>query len=223
MSLWDKMNDRDRNIVFQVVYKECASWFKDIAIDGFSNTDDPNFATYRQRFANVLKWQWAEVQGVLQGTESFDDARSAAATVGQSFPGAVDVTAQQPTFTQAAAAAPPADTSWGVPQASPAPPSNVVPFPQPQAAPQPLAQPGFAPPAANTGGGGNKKEQLWADLFNNPQNWNDVRNQKRSPNSPDFQHKFQRNQNGKEEALWLVSQYGNAPAWVFQRLGLQPQ
>lgn len=103
-------------------------------------------------------------------------------------------------------------------------PSNVVPGPfdggQPPQQPVPQQGQSFqpqVPQAPGTAQGGDKVTLLWQDYFNNPSGFYDNRNDKRNPNSPDFKRK------SDGEGLWLTGKYGNAPDWVFQRLGYATQ
>ncbi|KAL2556838.1 Protein OSB1 [Forsythia ovata] len=63
--------------------------------------------------------------------------------------------------------------------------------------------------AANTMG---STEELWQAFFANPLEWWDNRNNKRSPNYPDFKHK------DTGEALWVESRYN--PPWVKSQLAI---
>lgn len=129
----------------------------------------------------------------------------AAASVGEAFPGTTQVPQQAFQPQQQAPQ----------PQQAPGPfdgggftPANVVqaPFGQQQA---PQGQ-NFQP--APGAGGGSKVDQEWQALFNNPSGYYDNRQDKKSPNGPDFKNK----QTG--DGLWLNGKYGPAPQWVLDRL-----
>ena len=85
-------------------------------------------------------------------------------------------------------------------------PSNVVPFPVQQQAPQ-----GPAPvPGAGTGDGDAETAQAWTLFFSDiangqyANNWEDVRGSKRSDKSPDFKHKSLKDSGGKYKiSLWV--------------------
>lgn len=73
-------------------------------------------------------------------------------------------------------------------------------------------------------------EAAWADVFTNPNNWfNNTTDQERSTifggKGPDFRAKTDgpKDKKGQPKALWLFSQYGDAPLWVFDKLHLQPR
>ena len=73
-------------------------------------------------------------------------------------------------------------------------------------------------------------EAAWADVFTHPNNWfNNTNDPERSTlhggKGPDFRAKNEGPKDGKgrAKALWLYSQYGNAPQWVFEKLGIVPQ
>ena len=93
------------------------------------------------------------------------------------------------------------------------------PTPVPVAAPAPLPQPAAAaqPPAGGPVNANSSVEQLWADVFNNADNWYDNRGSKTNPKSPDFKHKTIKS--GQYfVALWVDSD--DTPAWVKQQLGI---
>lgn len=233
MSLWQKMTDKDRQIAAACAFNAVASYWPDNYMDTLCADDDNNRNGWRQAFEELLAFEFDAFKHLLDSVESFEEINAAVSQVQGAFPGAVDVTQQQPTYAQAAQVAGPQ------PPQTFNPPSNVVPFPQPQAVFNPPPAGGFqvpqGPPPQQFGapqqfapqqfpqqpGGGSKIDQLWADLIQNAQNWNDVRAQKRSQSSPDFVHKFLRSENGKEQALWLQGRFGPAPQWVFQQLQAQ--
>lgn len=125
----------------------------------------------------------------------------AASGVAQAFPGTTTV--PQETFQQAAPA--PQAPQGGFT------PANVVQAPFAQQQPAAAPQQGFqAAPGAQ--GGGSKADAEWQALFNNPSDFYDNRQSKRTPNSPDFRQK------SGDIALWLNGKYGPAPQWVFDRL-----
>ena len=70
----------------------------------------------------------------------------------------------------------------------------------------------FQPATAAPGTGGSKADNEWMALFNSPGDFYDNRQDKRSPNGPDFKHK----QSG--DGLWLNGKFGPAPQWVLDRL-----
>lgn len=70
------------------------------------------------------------------------------------------------------------------------------------------------------------EDDLWADVFNNPQDWWDnhtdpSRSTLAGGNGPDFRHKTLE-KNGRNLGLWLYSRRYNrsAPDFVFQKLGV---
>jgi hypothetical protein len=84
--------------------------------------------------------------------------------------------------------------------------TNVSPFPtQPQVA--------FQQVAAAAPGVTHKDDAAWQALFANPKAYWDNRQDKRSPQAPDFKLK-----DDPDVALWLRGKFGDAPQWVFDRL-----
>jgi len=72
-------------------------------------------------------------------------------------------------------------------------------------------------PAQAPGTGVDKTTAAWQRYFANPAGYYDNRQDKKSPNGPDFKSKAD-----GDDALWLKSKYGNAPDWVWAQLGYQP-
>jgi len=70
------------------------------------------------------------------------------------------------------------------------------------------------------------KDQMWADVVNNPDNWyNNLADPQSGVNGgtrPDFRHKTMVNQRGRKVGLYLVdTKYGkHAPKFVFEHFGL---
>jgi hypothetical protein len=70
------------------------------------------------------------------------------------------------------------------------------------------------------------KDQMWADVINNPDNWfNNLTDPQAGINGgtrPDFRHKTMVNQRGRKVGLYLVdTKYGkHAPKFVFDHFGL---
>jgi hypothetical protein len=138
-------------------------------------------------------------EGFFKNMETIQAAQS----IADAFPGTTAV--PQQAFAQAAPA--PAQ------QAPAFTPANVAqgPWPAQQQAAVQAAVQGQNFQAA-PGVGGNKADQEWMALFNNPSGFYDNRQDKKSPGAPDFKNK----QSG--DGLWLNGKFGSAPQWVFDRL-----
>lgn len=143
----------------------------------------------------------------LQGTLS----------VAEAFPGTqVQQATQAPAFgQQAPAQAAPGPFDGGQASQGGFTPANVVqaPFGQQaavQAAVQGQGQNFQAAPGVQQGG--SKTDQEWMALFSNPKGFYDNRQDKKSPQGPDFKNK------DTGDGLWLNGKYGPAPQWVLDRL-----
>ena len=70
------------------------------------------------------------------------------------------------------------------------------------------------------------KEEQWRDLLANPGAWYDNRAKGDTTISggkkPDFRHKQIEDDKGRKLGLFLVSQWGNAPDYVWQHFGMAP-
>lgn len=112
--------------------------------------------------------------------------------------------------------------------AEPAPPVFVRQTPTGPVAPAvqytPVPPPPAAPAAPQTpipgvSDGDPAVAALWQKYFADPTAWNDKRPNKRGPNSPDFQHRSEK-QPGTDYplALWIVDKKGTNPSWVLPTL-----
>lgn len=117
------------------------------------------------------------------------------------------------------------EMAGGFPPDQPAP---IQPNPAPAQAPAPVNP--IQQAQQNLANGGiqaqvvrdlSNEEGRWQDVFNNPQDWWDNRGDARASinggSGPDFRYKHDEN----VKPLWLRGKYGPAPAWVWERLGLQ--
>lgn len=141
---------------------------------------------------------------LAEGFAKNADTIQAAYGIATAFPGTTAVPQQE--FQQAAPQAP----QGGFTPAN-QPQGNVAQGPWGQQAPQQAAPQGQNFQAA-PGVQGSKADQEWQALFNNPSGFYDNRQDKKSPNGPDFKNK----QSG--DGLWLNGKFGPAPQWVFDRL-----
>lgn len=69
-------------------------------------------------------------------------------------------------------------------------------------------------------GAGDETDLLWREYFADPSSFWDNRNDKRSPNSPDFAHKTKKNAKGYAAGLYLPEndRFKKNPSWVASAL-----
>jgi hypothetical protein len=193
----------------------------DIALEAVRSNLDPD--TVVGVWSSILPAVTSQIIATSESVELTQPAPAAAGAfqpqqaLQNAFPGSQVVTSpfQPATAPQAAPAGP---AAFVAPPVAPAP-SNVVPFPVQQAAPQ-----GPAPvPGVGGGDGDPEVAQAWSMFFNDIQNgqwannWEDVRGSKRSDKSPDFKHKTLKDSGGKYKiSLWVEGKKN--PSWVAPQL-----
>ena len=198
------LTDKDRSIITQTAFKEAGRNLENPLYQAGICGSPEDVASWHSWFSQELDFLTDEIFRKHTEIEHFTSTEQASGALQQAFPGA------QPTTTSS--------TAYVQPQApyqAPQQPQQYQPAPQQFQAPQQGYQ---APPVQSQS---MSDQDAWTDLMNNPNNWRDMRSQKRGPSSPDYVHAFIKKSNGKDLALWVNGQFNKPPQHILMALQQQ--